>query len=509
VVGVYAVDTLSRREMTFDWAKAYDFAVELEAERFVPAAHYALLRVLDHADCARVRYIDPTQGWPSVLLEGASPLVLSPAEREAARLRVPVRRRIARTPFVSREVPFTVLAVDVAADLLSPLVREGATIVSRADVDDGVTAAFTMPISAIVCSRRAAKPPADFLGKLAREDPEGAAAVIVVTRRRVDILRSDLRGAGHPNVVYALPTDDVLLVYRVMSGWPKARLAAPAALRRRLAAPAVGEPLTVLLVDVEADVHETLRTVFREESRHVLVADPEEAAAIAFARPFHWIVVSAAAALHRKSFVEAVAREDAAGADRVVVVAPARDVPYVKHKLQDVGRSCRVLALPIDDTILRAEIFRDHPELVARLAAADLATPPTLDVPPAFRRLAVLVVDDDQTTELLSAAADPHDDADVTLATTPMEAFEHVLARPVDLLLASATMRGDGGEPFYRILWRLQPELKARTLLVAAADAVPPSVPSSRASRVVSRPLDRAAVARAVEACRQRSPRAR
>ncbi len=76
-----------------------------------------------------------------------------------------------------------------------------------------------------------------------------------------------------------------------------------------------------------------------------------------------------------------------------------------------------------------------------------------------------------------------------------MEAFGHVVERPVDLLLVSATMRGDSGEPFYRVLWRLAPALKGRSVLVTSAAGEPAS--SSR--HVVERPLTRDVVARIVQ----------
>ena len=102
-------------------------------------------------------------------------------------------------------------------------------------------------------------------------------------------------------------------------------------------------------------------------------------------------------------------------------------------------------------------------------------------------------------TEILFAAGAPQEHADVALATTTMEAFEHVMSRLVDLLIVSATMRGDGGEAFYRVLWRLKPELKSRCVLVTPADVAPPSAPDSKPPRIVARPLTRDAINRIVE----------
>jgi DNA-binding response OmpR family regulator len=138
---------------------------------------------------------------------------------------------------------------------------------------------------------------------------------------------------------------------------------------------------------------------------------------------------------------------------------------------------------------------------VAEIGEAEVAP----IAPPRFRRLAVLVVDDDRTTEILFAAAAPNAEADVSLATTPMDAFEHVVSRPVDLLIVSATMRSDGGEPFYRMLWRLKPELKGSCVLVTPPDARSASVaPASSPRRVVERPLTGDALARAIEAFARR-----
>ncbi len=230
-------------------------------------------------------------------------------------------------------------------------------------------------------------------------------------------------------------------------------------------------------------------------------SDPEVAAELALTAPFHVLICSAKAALHPRSILDGIGREDPAGADRVLVLAAARDVPYVKHKLAQMGRKNRVLAAPIDDATLGREVFRDHPALAARVAVSEVSGAGHDERKlqrPRFRRLAVLVVDDDQTTQILFAAADRRQDVDVSLATSPMDAFEHVITQPVDLLVISATMRGEGGEPLYRVLWRLKPDLKARCVLVVAPDAAPPSS-RSKPSRIVERPLTREAVATVVE----------
>jgi hypothetical protein len=175
-----------------------------------------------------------------------------------------------------------------------------------------------------------------------------------------------------------------------------------------------------------------------------------------------------------------------------------------------------VLALPLDDAALGQAVFGDHPELAARLAVAAVAeAPPTMPALPRWRRPTVLVVDDELTTEILlsaAAAADPatRSEAEISFAKTSLAAFEHLVTRHVDLLLVSASMRADGGEPIYRVLWRLRPELKARCALIASdTDAVPPStnVSTNRTShmpRIVVRPVSSRSISILVKAFIQR-----
>ena len=73
------------------------------------------------------------------------------------------------------------------------------------------------------------------------------------------------------------------------------------------------------------------------------------------------------------------------------------------------------------------------------------------------------------------------------------------MSRAVDLLVVSATMRGDGGEPLYRVLWRLKPELKSRSVLVTPARLLPPSTARNSPPRIVERPLTRDVIGRLVE----------
>ena len=276
--------------------------------------------------------------------------------------------------------------------------------------------------------------------------------------------------------------------------------AEPVRLSRRLSRPPSDAPFSALLVDLGDDVHESLRAAFRGDARHRIEPDQAAAAETALTRPFHAILCSAPAALGMRGFLSRVASEDRAGGDGIVVVAPARDVPYVKWNLARWHRKNPVLASPIDDTLLRHEAFREHVELFARAAVTEVAGLEGNRIHrPRFRRFQVLVVDEELATEILFSSGVSGGSADVALATNAIDAFEHVVSRDVDLVLCSATLRGDGGEPFYRVLWRLNPGLKRRTVLVTPPDAVPASAPRSSPARFVERPLGRETIARVIE----------
>jgi CheY-like chemotaxis protein len=503
VAGVRAVYAL---DSTRQGGAHFEFAIELDqGERCAAEAHYALLRVMTHEDCARVFFFR-TQA-PAVIAEAARPLVLRDGDREAAGRRVPL---VAREAPPVGPAPRSSTAVLIVADdaQVEQVVREALDptdhcVVARLAAE-AVMLASERSFDLIFCEAgRAfgldgllAKLPIDIASRVVViVDPSECADArwrlqgterILTKPLKTWLVRERITRAGAVNLLWTHDLD------RVVSD------AAPV---RRLTTPPASAPFSVLLADVDEDLHEDLRGIFRAEARHIMRRDPDEAAEVALSTSFHVLICSANAALHQRSFLDAIAREDPAGVDRVLVVAPARDVPYVKHKLAAKRRNNRVLALPVNVTTLRHEIFRDHPSLAERLAVADVANLDPAPVPlMRFRRFAVLVVDDDQTTQILFAAAAPHDGVDVTLATTPMKAFEHVTSRPVDLLIVSAAMRSDGGEPFYRVLWRMKPELKSRCVLVVAPDLVPPSAPPSTLPRVVERPLTRDAIARVAAA---------
>lgn len=512
VGALYAIDPRRRA------AAYFDFAIEVKRDgRVVAQAHYALLRVITYEDCARVLWFHTTA--PSTIADALSPLHLTASEREEARARVPPP--VAQAPFVETRTlgPRSILVVSADDDVLNA-VRESkdrepsaARWTVAPEIAGAVRLATEQPFDAILCDARLAFGTNALLARL----PSEVATRVLVLAAPSEVANARWRLQGMDRIL-TKPLEAWVLRERLLGPGAAVLRHAHRALsvtaddrpRRRVPAPEPSAPIRVLLVDAGDDVHEALRSCFREETRTVSHLDPEKAADEALSTPFHVLVCGANAALHRRSFLDAVGREDPAGADGALVVAPARDVPYTMHKLRQMGRTNTVLPIPLDDASLRREILRRHPALAARGALAELSDTYAPSFPRVrFRRPAVLVVDDDPTTKILFAASDPHWRADVALATSVVQAFEHVVSRPVDLLLVSATMRSDGGEPLYRVLWRLDGELKPRSVLIAAAETIQACGPQRRSARVIERPVTRDAIRRAIEAHRTnaRSPR--
>ncbi len=506
VCALYAIEPGCRA------AAHFDFAVELaHGGRILAEAHYALLRVMTHEDCARVFLFHTAP--PQIIAEGARFLRLTDSDRQEARRRVPPpppREEVPAAAWMPAADP-AVLIVDDDADVehvVGGVLEVLGRWVVAATVTSAVKVARERSFDVILCDAQRAFGLDGLLAKL----PLEVASRVLVLAKPSEVANARWRLQGTERIL-TKPLEAWLLRERITRArgvnllWASdlKKAVAVELPRRRLTDPPASAPFSVLLADVDHEVHDALRRILRKEARHMMRREPEEAVELALTTPFHVLVCSARAALHTRSFLHGIGREDPAGADRVLVVAPARDVPYVKHKLEQMCRKNTVLALPIDDTTVRREFFRDHPSLAARVAVAEVADANAPHLSRLrYRHLAALVVDDDQTTQILFAAARPHEDVDVALATSPMEAFEHVMSRPVDVLIVSATMRGDGGEPFYRVLWRLKPELKSRTVLVLASEAVPPSAPQSNPPRILERPLTRDAIGRMVEAFARR-----
>jgi DNA-binding response OmpR family regulator len=493
VAGVRAVCAIDRKRRA---ASHFDFAVALEGGgRVLAEAHYALCRVLTHDDCARV-FLFTTEA-PAIIAEALLPLCLTTGEREAARRRIPppLPRADAIVASQPRAAGLRVLLVD-DDEATGDRVREAVDAPGRCIVAVKVSAAVELarekPFDLILCDARRAFGLEGLLAALPVEVARG----VLILAEHAEIANARWRAQGTDRIL-TKPLDVSALKAQIERARTHHEPVAEAPPRRRLSAPAAGAPFAALLVDVGDEIHGALRLAFRAEARHAMRSAPEEAAELALSMPFHLVVCSARAALRRQSLLDAIAREDPSGADRVLVVAPMRDVPYVQHQLGQQRRKNTVLALPLDEVLLGRRIFRDHPALLARVAVADAVgiDAVTALARPRFRRIAVLVVDDDVTTQILFAAGElvtaRDDEADVALATSVVDALEHVAGRAVDLLVVSGTMRSDGGEPLYRVLWRLRPDLKSRCVLAVEAAEVPSSIPRSSSPLMVERPLTR------------------
>jgi CheY-like chemotaxis protein len=509
VLGIRAVYSIAHEKV--------DFAIEVEqsngntGSRTIVEAHYALLRAMSHEDTARVHFVRTTV--PNVFAASARQLRLTDAERAAARQRIPPPAVAPPLPDDTDRTstrPKTALVVDEDQDLVDVVreVLECTPASERCVVTVSLDEAVRMATSAgsfdlILCDGRRAF---GSFGLLARLPLSDAARVLVLANPE-DLADARWRLQGAERIL-TRPVESWLLRDRIAhlqalgGSKPNAarRFAEARPTARRLAAPPPDAPFTAHLIGFDDDeLHEGLRRVFHGESRHTICSDPEDAAEVAFRGAFHVILISMRALLHRCGLLDALAREDPDGANRALVLARPSDMAYVKHKLVQLRRLNRVLAAPVDDTTLRDAVLRRHPRLNTRVALDEASREPLPRSPRVkYRRLAMLVVDDDTITEVLFAAADARDDADVALASTPMDAFEHIVSRPVDLLVVSATMRSDGGEPFYRVLWRLKPELKGRSVLIVAPEAAPPS----RSPHVLERPVTREALERLIQSLR-------
>lgn len=100
----------------------------------------------------------------------------------------------------------------------------------------------------------------------------------------------------------------------------------------------------------------------------------------------------------------------------------------------------------------------------------------------------ILLVEDAPTTEpFVRALAD--EDVTLLLASDPWTALDALDSGPVDLLLASPSLKTPDGTPVHRLLWKAHPHIASRTVFVA--NEVPPS---ARPGTVLVRPLTATAI---------------
>jgi hypothetical protein len=466
-----------------------DFALLVDGPRVQIEAHYQLVRVLSYEEIGRVRMYE--YELPGVLAEGARLLTLDPLCREDVRARVPVQPP---KPQLVLEPPNpgwrTFLIVDwnpAVVQTIYQAVREGGanvnwhTLPSLRDVDSAIAEAHRYDV--ILCDAEYAFEPHSFLRRVTLE-----------TARRTWIMADDdvlekarerfwtsrvLRKPLNPNEVHKsifglYPFEMRPRTYGLPASLSRSPSEIAAPIRRKVKPSDLTEAVEVLLVGVpKGTVEATLERMFGNV-RYCAEANPERAALFAFENPTNIVLCTP-----NTSAVIDWLREDPDAAKAVVMVR--EDVPF-------------------DEVLFRNAIFEKHPELVAR-GVAPLVPEPV--VRPAYRRVAVLVIDDDLSSQILFSAGISSVDADISHCTTSLAAFEHLVTRAVDIVVVSSTMRSDGGEPFYRTLWNMKPELKSRTVLIAAADSVPVSARATKLPRVLERPLSRATLARIVEAFRE------
>jgi CheY-like chemotaxis protein len=474
-----------------------EFAVEIDSIAALVAAHYALLRVLTNEDCERVQLL--TTGLPPRLARAARRLTLDWTAREAARARVPPV-----PPRPRLDVgPQNILLVD-RDPATAALIREhfpGFVLFAATSTHEGVLLAkSSRPWSLVVLEAQHAFGPSGVLRRLPFE--QACRALVIVPRSELADARWRI---GDPERILTRPLS-VPRLWRALVRSSGEKLAsattepADPAPARTVVSPPFGAALRVLLVDVEADFDLAFGRAFGGAIEFVAKKSVDDAIAYALSNPVSVIICGKEPALAPRSFIDGIAREDAAAGRRIIVAVQARDVVRVRGELARAWRRNRVIALPVEEVTLRAAVLRSHPEL-ARPATRHEEAPNI--VRPAFRRVAALVVDDESSTQILFSSGLSIDDADVALETTSLGAFEHVLSRPVDLLFVSASMRSDSGEPFYRTLWRVKQELKPRTVLITEADAAPPSARDTKLPRILERPASRARIAEIIAAYRR------
>ncbi|MBX3232198.1 MAG: hypothetical protein KIT84_19215 [Labilithrix sp.] len=509
-----------------------DFVVHVEqSTRVLASAHYALLRVVTHAECERILLFHDDA--PPGLIGRLRPLVLSHADRQSARARVPPAPPFDLAPPFVFAAPSSERVATPSRRALELLIVDGTERdlwavrevfdVEPATCSDVLTAvglARARPFDAILCDAGRAFGEHGLLAALPIETAQRV--LVVAARAQLVDARWRLQGTERilerPLLRWRLRQRVLALVATTSSASPAppappaasappappAAAVAAAPLRRVAAIATVDESLRVLFVDLDAEQVRAFREPLGGAAGELLVAAADDAAERVLAERFHLVVCSASSALHPTGFLASLARIDMLAADRVVVLVPALDAAFVAEELAKIGRESPVLALPLEQAAVRRVVVRAYPPAAAQVAVADVSAaategPPSKARKVAYRRLAVLVVDDDTSTKILFSASAAHPHADIALASTTMEAFEHVVTRAVDVLVVSASMRGEG-EPFYRVLWRLQPALKSRTVLIVGPDAMPPSAPPSRRPRILERPVSRDAVGRIVTA---------
>lgn len=178
VVGVVDVYAVTKPGVEFD------YAVRLEPGKGkLAAAHYALLRTLEHEACRRVLFFE--KELPASLGDAAVRLSLSAAAREESRARVPERGPGEPVPRkrVSSSSQFAVLLVGCSKELHRAVVSGlgvGARRVVESDPRVAAECALAEQFDLILCAKKVAFGPEGFLDLVQAGDPFVMARVILV-----------------------------------------------------------------------------------------------------------------------------------------------------------------------------------------------------------------------------------------------------------------------------------------------------------------------------------------
>jgi len=262
---------------------ALDFAVQLDdTAASMPAAHYALLRVLTHEECRRVLF--HALPLPASLAARSHRLDLTAEEREAAAERVPLTSAAleqtsplpppratlpTRMPTPAAEGPPTALLVAANERLVATVqaaLGPNGQCVRIDDVVEAVNRAFSVPFELLACAAPLAYGPGGLVTRIADVDPLGAGRVVVIADVADPRLASHL--ADRPkflNPLLLTPADPSELARWVSREWPPPswaeQLAEPRASRAGDARSAAseandasqpareGKPLCVLVID--------------------------------------------------------------------------------------------------------------------------------------------------------------------------------------------------------------------------------------------------------------------
>ena len=314
------------------------FAAKLEpGGRALAAAHYALLRVLTHAECSSVLLFDVE--LPSRLRADATLLVLSVAEREEAHQRVPASSAALEQQEAPRSLPryersgfrWMILDADpsVHAALEDAFGPASKPRIER-DLASALTAAQREPQHLILCDARLAFGSDGLLPQLYATDREAARRVILVAHEgERELLLSNLDELGIWNSFLRRPVDaatlrEVLDTNAIVQQWALSTLPEGAPPPRRVLV-VDDDPTTAMLLAATGSELEVIVTTDEWEAVDHVTAEGLDLVVCSLAlrtrgdKPFYRFLWNARPEIKRR-FVF-IARADAAPASSSAAMA--------------------------------------------------------------------------------------------------------------------------------------------------------------------------------------------